>query len=247
MQTSGPLFRAIADLDRVLAMRGSASTGLPVFVAQAQVLSTQIGSLLHCRNQQTLHCFPAPAISFGGRQWASTLETDSAITRHRMDLRHFHSQVANRTDNSRWDELTQFCRQIDDGSNGRLVSPRFTTSCMTRRCMMMTSRGCGRSTWRSMRQCGTRMRWMRSGSPGSGSTKRRSRPRPLPSWREIELGHGFHETRHGVRFTISPQARADVLDKLLALNHYRYQQEVKQGLHSRKGRGSVQEEGSRAA
>ena len=26
---------------------------------------------------------------------------------------------------------------------------------------------------------------------------------PLPSWREIELGHGFHETRQGVRFTIS--------------------------------------------
>jgi hypothetical protein len=38
---------------------------------------------------------------------------------------------------------------------------------------------------------------------------------PLPAWREIELGHGFHETRQGVRFTISPQARIDVLDKLL--------------------------------
>jgi hypothetical protein len=61
---------------------------------------------------------------------------------------------------------------------------------------------------------------------------------PLPSWRAIDLGHGFHETRQGVRFTISPQARVDVLDKLLALNHYRYEQEVKQGLHSGKGRGA---------
>ena len=61
---------------------------------------------------------------------------------------------------------------------------------------------------------------------------------PLPSWREIELRHGFHETRQGVRFTISPQARADVLDKLLALNHYRYEQEVRRGLHSGKGRGA---------
>ena len=60
---------------------------------------------------------------------------------------------------------------------------------------------------------------------------------PLPSWREIELRHGFHETRQGVRFTIGAQARADVLDKLLALNHYRYEREVKQGLHSGKGRG----------
>lgn len=57
---------------------------------------------------------------------------------------------------------------------------------------------------------------------------------PLPSWREIELDHGFHETRQGVRFTISPAARDLVLDKLLALNHYRYKREAEQGLHSRK-------------
>ncbi|GAA4240015.1 hypothetical protein GCM10022254_63140 [Actinomadura meridiana] len=56
----------------------------------------------------------------------------------------------------------------------------------------------------------------------------------LPSWRAIELDHGFHQTRQGVRFTISPQARDIVLDKLLALNHYRYQQEARQGLHDKK-------------
>jgi len=67
---------------------------------------------------------------------------------------------------------------------------------------------------------------------------------PLPSWREIELGHGFHETRQGMRFTISPQARIDVLDKLLALNHYRYDQEVKNGLHSGKGRGASRKKGA---
>ena len=58
------------------------------------------------------------------------------------------------------------------------------------------------------------------------------------------MGHGFHETRQGVRFTISAQARADVLDKLLALNHYRYDQEVKQGLHSGKGRGASRKKGA---
>jgi hypothetical protein len=44
---------------------------------------------------------------------------------------------------------------------------------------------------------------------------------PPPSWRKIDLGYGFHETRQGMRFTISPQARDDALDKLLVLNHYR--------------------------
>ncbi len=69
----------------------------------------------------------------------------------------------------------------------------------------------------------------------------------LPGWREIELGHGFHETRQGMRFTISVQARADVLDKLLALNHYRYDQELKQGLHSGKGRGASGKKGAGCA
>lgn len=66
----------------------------------------------------------------------------------------------------------------------------------------------------------------------------------LPSWREIEFGHGFYDTRQGIRFTISPRARLDVLDKLLALNHYRYEQEVRQGVNSTKGRGSAKKKGS---
>lgn len=63
---------------------------------------------------------------------------------------------------------------------------------------------------------------------------------PLPSWREIDLAHGFHDTPQGPRFTISPQARTDVLDKLLALNHYRHQQELASGVLTKKkpkGRG----------
>ena len=43
---------------------------------------------------------------------------------------------------------------------------------------------------------------------------------------EIDLAYDFHETPQGRRFTISPQARTDILDKLLALNHYRHQQEL---------------------
>ena len=61
---------------------------------------------------------------------------------------------------------------------------------------------------------------------------------PLPRWREIGLNHGFYETQQGVRFTISHKAQEEALDKLLALNHYRYEQEVEQGLHSGKGRGA---------
>ena len=44
-------------------------------------------------------------------------------------------------------------------------------------------------------------------------------------WNDLDLGHGFHETRRGVRFTISERARQTVLDRLLALNHQRHAEE----------------------
>jgi hypothetical protein len=44
-------------------------------------------------------------------------------------------------------------------------------------------------------------------------------------WQDIDLGHGFHETKQGVRFTISEAARREVLDRLLALNHKRHAEE----------------------
>ncbi len=39
----------------------------------------------------------------------------------------------------------------------------------------------------------------------------------------------------GLRFTISEEARREVLARLLALNHQRYEEEVKAGLHAKKG------------
>jgi hypothetical protein len=53
-------------------------------------------------------------------------------------------------------------------------------------------------------------------------------------WQDIDLGHGFHETKQGIRFTISEAARREVLDRLLALNHQRYAEEVAAGLHAKK-------------
>jgi hypothetical protein len=41
-------------------------------------------------------------------------------------------------------------------------------------------------------------------------------------WTDLDLGHGFHQTKQGIRYTISEAARREVLDRLLALNHERY-------------------------
>jgi hypothetical protein len=53
-------------------------------------------------------------------------------------------------------------------------------------------------------------------------------------WTDLDLGHGFHETKQGTRYTISEPARREVLARLLKLNHERYAAEVKQGLHAKK-------------
>ncbi len=53
-------------------------------------------------------------------------------------------------------------------------------------------------------------------------------------WGDLHLGHGFHETKQGLRFTISEEARREVLQRLLKLNHERYAEEVAQGLHDKK-------------
>jgi hypothetical protein len=53
-------------------------------------------------------------------------------------------------------------------------------------------------------------------------------------WSDLDLGHGFRATKQGERYTISEPARRTVLDRLLALNHQRYEEEVKAGLHDKK-------------
>lgn len=53
-------------------------------------------------------------------------------------------------------------------------------------------------------------------------------------WDDLKFGHSFHQTKQGIRFTISELARREVLARLLKLNHERYAEEVAQGLHGKK-------------
>ena len=55
-------------------------------------------------------------------------------------------------------------------------------------------------------------------------------------WSDLELDHGFHPTDQGVRFTLGPAVRVEVLDRLLEENHRRHEAEVKAGLVSADGK-----------
>lgn len=54
-------------------------------------------------------------------------------------------------------------------------------------------------------------------------------------WSALELDHGFHETKQGMRFTISEPARRKVLDLLLQLNHQRHLEEMKKSMPHKAG------------
>lgn len=60
-------------------------------------------------------------------------------------------------------------------------------------------------------------------------------------WSDLDLEHGFHQTKQGLRYTIGEAARREVLDRLLLLNHRRYAEEAALGLHdkgAKKARGA---------
>jgi len=40
-------------------------------------------------------------------------------------------------------------------------------------------------------------------------------------WSDVTLNHGFHEYRQMRRWTVSPAARVEILDRLLEENHKR--------------------------
>lgn len=55
-------------------------------------------------------------------------------------------------------------------------------------------------------------------------------------WEEVPLEHGHYETRQGMRWTVSPAARVELLDRLLELNHARYAEEQARASGGRVGK-----------
>jgi hypothetical protein len=54
-------------------------------------------------------------------------------------------------------------------------------------------------------------------------------------WNDLDLTHGFHQTRQGPRHTLAPAAQMEVLDRLLELNHSRYGQETAVAVSNKSG------------
>ena len=53
-------------------------------------------------------------------------------------------------------------------------------------------------------------------------------------WKDLNVEHGFYETKIGMRFTFPETIRNEIVKRLLKLNNERYQEEFAQGLHDKK-------------
>jgi hypothetical protein len=234
------MLHAIADLDRVLVIARHSKTGLPLFVNTGQVMSD--ATVIFSTDRAAMLSLLSSSMHFiwWTTKGESTLETRLRYTPSdgfetfpqpqvtgRMERAGDHLDTFRRTEMEiRRIGLTDFYNladnnAVDDGAIARLRQIHVEIDEAVQEAYSLDEER----------------------EPGIRAYEATAASAPLPGWRDIELGHGFHETRQGVRFTISAQARADVLDKLLALNHYRYEQEVKRGLHSGKGRGGSRKKG----
>jgi hypothetical protein len=67
-------------------------------------------------------------------------------------------------------------------------------------------------------------------------------------WSDIRPDHGFHTYRHMQRWTVSPAARVEILDRLLEENHRRAAEEAKQApkakSRGRRGKSAPDDQGT---
>jgi hypothetical protein len=200
---------AIVGLKRILVITFSSATQMPAFVSNSQVLS------------HMLVVFPT--------------EDSSALA--------FHSSAVQYWWTITWcSSLKGDIRYTPSGASDTLVRPEFTSE--------MRSLGDHLDTFRRdlmlSRQAGLTATYNLVHDPScidADILELRDIHRQIDlatvrayGWGGLadSLGHGFHDTRQGTRYTVAPAPRQEILDRLLELNHARYAEEVKAGLHNKK-------------
>jgi hypothetical protein len=225
--------RAIASLNQVIAIARVSKTGLPQLVDTGQVMSEQV--VVFATDSPALLCLLSSSVHYCW--WTTKGESTLGTT-----LRYTPSDGFEKFPQP--SPTGHMSQAGDELHTTRLHSMESRRAGLTGLYNRLDEAGCHDADIVRLREIHIRVddavrlayAWDEEREPGIRDYEVKAASAPLPAWREIDLGHGFHETRQGVRFTISPQARIDVIDKLMTLNQYRYDQEVEQGLHSGKSR-----------
>ncbi|MGW5055171.1 type IIL restriction-modification enzyme MmeI [Actinokineospora sp. NPDC004072] len=186
------LYNAIADLDRILVVARVSKTALPVFVRTGQVVSET--AVVFATDD-----FADLALLSSNFHYSWAIARGSSL---KGDLRYTPSDI--------YETLPRPVSTAAAKNAGVILDKT--------RSMIMKSRGIGLTKLYNMvhdssindRDIATlRDVHVELDRAVSDAYK----------WGDFPLHHGFHNTDRGVRFTVAPFVRIEVLDRLLALNH----------------------------
>ncbi|MDQ2788417.1 MAG: hypothetical protein M3Y73_01405 [Actinomycetota bacterium] len=201
------LYEAVADLDRVLVIAQTSSTQVPVFVRTDQVFDQKLVVFPVSSGDQL--CFRASQFQYW---WtvknSSTMKADTVYAPSDCCRNLPIPELTDRMDRV-GEELHSFRRSV---MLGRQLG-------LTKLYNLVHDPAVTDQEIRRLREIHTEIDQATA---------------EAYSWHDLDLGHGFHSTRQGRRFTIAPDVQVEVLDRLLQLNHERYAEEVRQGLHTKK-------------
>ncbi|MGQ0837144.1 Eco57I restriction-modification methylase domain-containing protein [Actinokineospora sp.] len=206
------LYKAIAGLERVLVIALVSKTGLPVWVPTGQVFSHALGVFATERDGYLSLLSSSVHFTWWTTKGESTLRTDARYT------------PSDGFETFPQPELTEWMDRVGEELHtfrrGVMLGQELGLTKLYNLVHDETQSG---EDVRRLREIHTEVDNSVAAAYG---------------WTDLDLGHGFHDTRQGRRFTIEPGVRTEILDRLLELNFERYDQEVRDGLHT-KGRRKV--------
>ncbi|MFI7118059.1 Eco57I restriction-modification methylase domain-containing protein [Amycolatopsis sp. NPDC049868] len=207
-ERSAVLYESIANLDRVLVIALVSKTGLPVWVRADQVFSHQLAIFITSRDASLTLLSSNLHFVWWTTKGESTMRTDARYTPSDGFETFPQPELTERMDRV-GKELDEFRRSV---MLGRQLG-------LTKLYNLVHNESVTDEDIQRLRDIHTEIDLATAEAYG---------------WDDLDLGHGFHQTRQGTRFTIAPDAQVEVLDRLLELNHERYAEEVRQGLHDKK-------------
>ncbi|WP_158840686.1 Eco57I restriction-modification methylase domain-containing protein [Saccharothrix deserti] len=204
------LYKAVGELKRVLTIALVSRTGLPLWVPTGQVFSHMLGVFATDRDAHLSLLSSNLHFAWWTIKGASTMRTDARYTPSDGFETFPQPELTARMDRA-GEELHRFRR-------GVMLDRQLG---LTKLYNLVHDESVNDPEVRRLREIHTEVDDATAEAYG---------------WSDLGLGHGFHDTRQGRRFTIDPVAQVEVLDRLLELNHQRYAEEVALGPH--RGSGS---------
>jgi hypothetical protein len=205
------LYRAITGLERVLAIALVSKVALPVFVPSRQVFSHQL-AVFATDDAAMLTLLSSAPHYWWAIKWASSMRTD---------LRYTPSDVFETLPFPSMTEAMRHCGNTLHQARSEFMLARNLG--LTKTYNLVHSPVCTDLEVKRLRDIHREIDAAVCDAYG---------------WDDLLLEHDHYETRQGVRYTVSPAAQVELVDRLLELNFSRHGEEVASGGSASRPRGA---------